>query len=552
MSLKIMFTESTIAGYVRTIRSCPREIIANRQLLFTVAMYATAGLPITWDQGSSSVIPSLPGFQAAFGITSAANPTQVTNFISFVYIGAGVGAGFSFFINDRIGRLWSFRLYMAIWIIGQMLATFSYGHTGVLYTARIVSGLGIGPLTVIGPVAIVEVAPTEIRGLLSVWFSVVMLLSLTVSIFVVLGVYLHVASSYLQYQIVFFVPTIAVALIVMGSFYLSESPRWLFLVNKQEQGVETLVKLRGLPATHPRVASEIEDIQRQIDGQWKFQKSSLQPGFIELCKETFLVPSNLRRVQQTFISYALAQLSGANSVTSYLVPILSLMGLGGGTDRSLFLSGMYSMAKFFFTLIASFCFIDVLGRRKSFFTGVTLQMVSDIYIGVYIKYRQSGLVTTSASEAAVGAIFIHGFGFAVGLLILPYVFGAEIWPNHIRSFGAAISQCFHWLFFFGINRATPSLLANTNNWGAFIFFAAWCFVSIVYAYFVIPETAREGLEDFDAIFEQPLWRAYRGTKRNNTTCIEAFEVSDAHDHMSRSGSDLTKKNNHFADDGVEI
>jgi hypothetical protein len=114
---------------------------------------------------------------------------------------------------------------------------------------------------------------------------------------------------------------------------------------------------------------------------------------------------------------------------------------------------------------------------------------------------------------------------AVGLLILPYVFGAEIWPNHIRSFGAAISQCFHWLFFFGISRATPSLLANTNNWGAFIFFATWCFVSIVYAYFVIPETAREGLEDFDAIFEQPLWRAYRGTKRNHTTCIEALEVS---------------------------
>jgi hypothetical protein len=47
MSLKTMFTESIIAGYVRTIKSCPREIIANRQLLLTVAMYATAGLPIS-------------------------------------------------------------------------------------------------------------------------------------------------------------------------------------------------------------------------------------------------------------------------------------------------------------------------------------------------------------------------------------------------------------------------------------------------------------------------------------------------------------------------
>ncbi|KAJ5294640.1 hypothetical protein N7508_009461 [Penicillium antarcticum] len=556
MSLKMMFTESTIASYVRTIRSCPHELIANCQSLLTVAIYASAGLPITWDQGSSSVIPSLPGFQATFGITSAANPTQVTNFISFVYIGAGVGAGLSFVINDRIGRLRSFRLYMAIWVVGQMLATFSYGHKGAVSTARIVSGLGIGPLTVIDPAAIVEVAPTEIRGLLSVRFSVVMLLSLTVSVFVVLGVYLHIATSYLQYQILFFVPTIAVAFIVLAHFFLSESPRWLFLVNRQEEGIATLAKLPGLSASHPRIASAIEDIQKQIDGQRKSQKSDSQPGCIGLCKETFLVPSNLRRVQQTFISYAFAQLSGANSVTSYLVPILSMMGLGGGTDRSLFLTGMYSMAKFFFTLIASFCFIDVLGRRKSFFTGLTLQMVSDIYIGVYIKYKQSGVVTTSGSQAAVGAIFVHRFGFVVGnfwyilpanyllgLLILPYVFGAEVWPNHIRLFGAAISQCFHWLFFFGISRA--SLLANTNNWGAFIFFAAWCFVSIVYAYFAIPETAREGLEDFDAIFEQPLWRAYRGTKRNNTTCIEAFEVS------SDSG-DWTKKKNHFADAGVEV
>jgi hypothetical protein len=47
MPLKTMFTESIIASYFRTIRSCPREIIANRQLLLTVAMYATAGLPIS-------------------------------------------------------------------------------------------------------------------------------------------------------------------------------------------------------------------------------------------------------------------------------------------------------------------------------------------------------------------------------------------------------------------------------------------------------------------------------------------------------------------------
>lgn len=92
-----------------------------------------------------------------------------------------------------------------------------------------------------------------------------------------------------------------------------------------------------------------------------------------------------------------------------------MIGLGGGTTKSLFLSGMYSMAKFFFTLIASFFFIDALGRRRSLFTGISIQMISDLYLGVFIKYRQAGSVAGGSSEAAIAAIFIHGFGYAVGL-----------------------------------------------------------------------------------------------------------------------------------------
>lgn len=364
-----------------------------------------------WDQGSSSVVPSLPGFQNEFGLTSGANPKEISNFVSLVYIGAGVGGGLSFFTNDRLGRLWSLRLYVGIYTIGQLIAIFASGNLGALYSARIVSGLGVGALTVIGPVGIVEVAPTEIRGLLAVWFSVAMLLSLTVSCLAVLASFQHIAVGPLQYQVVFFVPVIVMALVVAASFFLHESPRWLFLTRQDERAVDTLVTLRGLPATHPRIAAELDEIQAQLAKQ-----RQIKSGFIAAAKEAFLVPANLRRVQQAALSYALAQLSGANNVTSYLVPILGMVGLGGGTERSLFLTSMYGMAKFFFTLMASFFFIDALGRRGSLFMGITIQMISDIYIGVFIKYQQEGNVSTSASEAAIAMIFLHGFGFAVGKL----------------------------------------------------------------------------------------------------------------------------------------
>ncbi|KAJ4206345.1 hypothetical protein FSOLCH5_002051 [Fusarium solani] len=542
MGFSKVFTDSSLAKHVKSIRNSPREVIFNRRLLLSSALYAMSGLCITWDQGSSSVVPSLPGFSQTFGITSATNPKEVANFISFVYLTAGVGSGLSFFINDRIGRLWSLRLYFVIWIIGQLVATFSYGNMGALYTARFISGLGIGPLTVTGPMSIVEIAPTEIRGLLTVWFSVVMLLSLTVSTLTVYACFLHVAPSHLQYQIVWFVPTIICAIVIAASFFAYESPRWLMLVGRKEDAVKTLVALRGLPAEHPRVSGEIADIEEQIqDEKAKYGGSG---GLKDVLKETFMVPANLRRVQQALISYALAQLSGANSVTSYLVPILSLMGISGANGHGLFLSSMYSLSKFFYTLIASFFFIDALGRRKSLFIGIIIQLISDVYLGAYIKSHQSGSVAPGSSEAAIAAIFIHGFGYAVGLLVLPYVFGAELWPNSIRSFGSALSQAFHWLFYFGLNRATPSILSSMNNWGAFIFFAGWCFVSLIYVFLAVPETAGLPLEHIDALFECPWWQIRSKAKTMRVDSISGRRIDeDIEDTERDDGQDqkLTSK-----------
>lgn len=62
----------------------------------------------------------------------------------------------------------------------------------------------------------------------------------------------------------------------------------------------------------------------------------------------------------------------------------------------------------------------MLGRRKSLFVGTTLQMISDIYLGVYVKSRQQGHVSDGASKGAIAFIFIHGFGYATGTYTNPH------------------------------------------------------------------------------------------------------------------------------------
>lgn len=72
-----------------------------------------------------------------------------------------------------------------------------------------------------------------------------------------------------------------------------------------------------------------------------------------------------------------------------------------------------------------------------------------------------------------------------------------------------------------MNFGVPSLLEQTNNWGAFIFFAGWCFLALFYVYLVVPEIAGLGSQDIEDIFRGPWFNAYRRTKRPGT--VEGIE-----------------------------
>jgi MFS family permease len=265
-----------------------------------------------WDEGTTASLTQLKAFQRQFGITPTNNPGAISNIVALVNLSAGIFAFLSFLINDRIGRIWSYRIYMAIYTAGNLIETFSSGNLAVLYVGRLVAGVGVGTLSVVGPMAIVEIAPSTTRGLMTLWFNVSMLSSQMLGIFVVYGCKLNIPSSKnLQYQIPFFVqcfiPTIGVAM----SFFLYESPRWLCLCGRNEEALKTLTTLRGLGEYHPYVQEEWRAMSTQIAHE---QAEFGGDSYLSLVQETFCVRSNLRRVQLTIVAYILAQFSGANAV----------------------------------------------------------------------------------------------------------------------------------------------------------------------------------------------------------------------------------------------
>jgi len=75
-----------------------------------------------------------------------------------------------------------------------------------------------------------------------------------------------------------------------------------------------------------------------------------------------------------------------------------------------------------------------------------------------------------------------------------------------------------------MNFAVPSLLSSTNNWGAFLFFAGWCFLAICYVFFMVPETSGLSVEEIDDVFQGPWFNAYKVSRRLKATTLEAEDL----------------------------
>ena len=336
----------------------------------------------------------------------------MSNIVSLVNLTAGVGALLSFMVNDRVGRLWSLRIYVSVVTIGTLISTFSYGSLGALYVGRLVSGLGIGALTVTGPMSIVEVAPRVTRGLMTLWFNIAMLSSQMIGIFIVYGVNENISDQLnLQWQIPFFVQTFVPVIAVGLSFFIDESPRWLCMKGRTDEALAVLAHIRGSDVDSPHLLAEFESINTPI--QLELSEYG-QETVLSTLKETFCVRSNLRRVQLTVVAYILAQMSGANSITNYLPTIFGYIGVEG-SHAKIYSSGLYAFAKLFCCILASLFFVDAIGRRKSLFIGITVQMCCHIYLSVFLNLLGSGApISKDADAAAIAAIYVHAFGWAVG------------------------------------------------------------------------------------------------------------------------------------------
>ena len=313
----------------------------------------------------------------------------------------------------------------------------------------------------------------------------------------------HMAPTRAQYRLVQAIPLIPVGLSFILSFLLDDSPRWLASKNRYLEAKVALARLRGQSLDDPCLTEEFNKIDRKILAR----KQNLEEASVgTIVKEIATIPSYRRRYLLVVTMQALAQWTGGNGITYYIPEIFKSAGVSD--SNSLISSGAYGIVKLVFTMIFTWFMIDMFGRRPCFLTGLAMQLAAHVYLAVFTSHPNA-IHNKSASDAAIASVFVYAIGWSIGLCTIQYLYGTEVYPTRIRSFGYASSMALHWFFQFAVVRVTPNLFVSLHTYGAYVFWAMICFQGIVVLGLWAPETKGIPMERMGELFEGPWYLGWK-------------------------------------------
>jgi MFS family permease len=173
-----------------------------------------------------------------FGLSDTAQQIVVASLL----LGAVFGALFGGPLADRVGRRRAIMAAAAIFLVGSLASALATGAV-FLAVARFVLGLAVGGAGMAVPVYIAESPPSRVRG------SLVSLQQFLITV----GILLSYGINYLladaaAWRLMLGLGVVPALALLVGMFFLPESPRWLIGMDRDEEARAVLARTRETDA----------------------------------------------------------------------------------------------------------------------------------------------------------------------------------------------------------------------------------------------------------------------------------------------------------------
>lgn len=490
--------DTTLSSSPPTPRSSGGFFRNYRVYLLTSVAYMGSFL-FGYDTGVMGSVLALSSFKSDFGLpldasgfSNAANAQISSNVVSLLTAGCFFGAIIAAVCNERFGRKYSLMGFSVIFLVGAAVQTAAQHSLSYIYAGRVVAGLGIGGMSSITPVFVAENCPPEVRGRITGLFQEFLVVGVTVAYWLNYGVALHIEPSSRQWRIPVAIQLVPGGFLLIGLFFLKESPRWLMKQGRHEQALSCLAYMRNSDVNDPAVLHEIAEIRASIE-----EELALTEG---ITWKECIAKGNRGRFVRGFLIMFWQQFSGTNSIGYYAPQIFQTVGVSK-TNASLFATGIYGVVKVCSTGIFLIIGIDKFGRRKSLLLGAAWMAVMMFILGAVLATHPPTDVNTvsPASIAMVVMIYLYVTGYSASWGPIPWVYLSEIFPTRLRAYGVGMGAATQWLFNFCITEITPNAVANIG-WRTFIMFGCFCTAMGVWVFVWVKETKGRTLEEMDILF----------------------------------------------------
>ncbi|MEN6574695.1 MAG: sugar porter family MFS transporter [Phycisphaerales bacterium] len=393
-------------------------------------------------------------------------------------LGCALGAAGAGPLSDRFGRKKALIVSAILFFISAVgTAVPRTLTTFILY--RILGGLGVGAASIISPMYIAEISPARIRGRMVSINQFAIVSGFLVVYFVNYFIALQgdeVWNERLGWRWMFGSESLPALGLMILSFVVPESPRWLTKQGRSDEALRILTRVDGAAYARTEFA--------EIKGTLAHEGGSLRQLFSPGMRIVLVIGIVLAVLQQV---------TGINVFLYFGTEIFKKMG--SGTNAALLQTIVVGVVNLTFTVVAIWT-VDRIGRKPLMIIGSA---------GMGISLAGMGLAAYLQSTGLWMLLFILGYiaCFALSVGPVTWVILSEIFPTSIRGRAMAVATVCLWIANYLVSQTFPMMdqnpwLVETFHRGfPFWLYGAFCVVLLLCVWRLVPETKGKSLEQIE-------------------------------------------------------
>ncbi|SCW01919.1 LAFE_0E10154g1_1 [Lachancea fermentati] len=427
---------------------------------------------------------------------------------SLMPLGAMAGSIIMTPLNEWFGRKTSIIISCLWYTLGAILCAAANSHH-IMYAGRFILGVGVGIEGGCVGIYVSESVPSTVRGnLVSLYqFNIALgeLFGYIIGIifFDVYGGWRFMVGSSLVFS----------TILLVGLFFLPESPRWLVHKGRVGEAWNVWKRLRDTSQDTARVEFlEMTQVAKQ-DEELHKEESRFQAWF-----DLVRIPRNRRALVYAIMMISLGQLTGINAIMYYMSTLMQNIGFD---DKQAVAMSMVGGAALLIGTIPAILWMDRFGRRT---WSMTIIVFSLGLVLVGIGYK----ININTHLAAAEGVYLSGqilYNMAFGSYsALTWVLPSESFSLATRSVGMTVCSTFLYLWAFTVTYNFERMQNAMTYTGLTLGFYGGIAVviGIPYQLFFMPETKNKTLEEIDDIFSKPTREIVKENTRNMKRFLSRF------------------------------